>query len=193
MKLTLALVFVLFAAVTGFSQSVDEQFDAQLIPRNSKVFIEPFTAEGDKATGFENYLTAALRKKKVPLIIVTDLNEANFVISGSADKKGAGWAKKVFLADFRSTTSASFQVIKRKKISGLKLSGLSRFCGSGALNAVLLSTLQMSWRFHRAKDISYSVMYGMNLIRSAGSATAHSLNFSIPRSKPATNSSIFKV
>lgn len=114
MKLTLALVFVLFAAVTGFSQSVDEQFDAQLIPRNSKVFIEPFTAEGDKATGFENYLTAALRKKKVPLIIVTDLNEANFVISGSADKKGAGWAKKVFLADFRSTTSASFQVINLK-------------------------------------------------------------------------------
>lgn len=113
MKLILVFVFVLSVSVTAFAQA-DAQFEAQVIPRNSKVFIEPFTAEGDKATGFENYLTAALRKKNVPLIIVTDLNEADFVISGSADKKGAGWAKKVFMGDFRSTTSASFQVINLK-------------------------------------------------------------------------------
>ncbi|MEN3325546.1 MAG: hypothetical protein V7638_353 [Acidobacteriota bacterium] len=115
MKFVVACLFVLCVAVTAFSQTTrDAQFEAQLIPRNSKVFIEPFTAEGDKSTGFENYLAAALRKKNVPLIIVSDLNEADFVISGSADKKGGGWAKKVLLGDFRSTTSASFQVTNLK-------------------------------------------------------------------------------
>jgi hypothetical protein len=115
MKLVIACLFVLCLAGTAFSQTaLDPQFQAQLIPRNSKVFIEPFTAEGDKSTGFENYLAAALRKKNVPLIIVSDLNEADFVISGSADKKGAGLAKKVLLGDFRSTTSASLQVINLK-------------------------------------------------------------------------------
>ena len=88
-----------------------DPFLAQLIPRNSKLFIAEFIAEGDKATGFETYFAAAIRKKKVPLIMVTDRDQADFVITGSADKKGAGWAKKVFLADWRSTTSASFQVV----------------------------------------------------------------------------------
>lgn len=115
MKLVIACLFVLCAAATALPQTaLDAQFQAQLIPRNSKVFIEPFTAEGDKSTGFENYLAAALRKKNVPLIIVSDLNEADFVISGSADKKSAGLAKKILLGDFRSTTSASFQVINLK-------------------------------------------------------------------------------
>ena len=114
MKLTVACIFLLFLNVAAFSQTSDEQFEAQIIPRNSKVFIESFQAEGDKATGFDNYLAAALRKKNVPLIVVRDLNEADFVISGSADKKGVGWAKKVFLGDFRPTTDASFQVINLK-------------------------------------------------------------------------------
>jgi len=114
MKLTVACIFLLFLNVAAFSQTSDEQFEAQIIPRNSKVFIESFQAEGDKATGFDNYLAAALRKKNVPLIVVRDLNEADFVISGSADKKGGGWAKKVFLGDFRPTTDASFQVINLK-------------------------------------------------------------------------------
>src|ERR1051325_2981219 len=46
--------------------------------------------------------------------MVTDPEQADFEISGSADKKGAGWAKKVFLGDWRSTTSASIQVVNSK-------------------------------------------------------------------------------
>jgi hypothetical protein len=87
--------------------------EAQYIPKNSKVYIAPFKSEdADKPLeGFETYIAAALRKKNVPLLMVTDRTQADFEIVGTADKKGAGWAKKVFLGDWRSTTSASLSVV----------------------------------------------------------------------------------
>lgn len=93
-----------------------DMFAAQLIPRNSRVYIAPIKSEdaSKPVEGFETYLAAAFRKKNVPLLIVTDRAQADFEIVGTADKKGAGWAKKVFLADFRSTTSASMSVINLK-------------------------------------------------------------------------------
>ena len=91
-------------------------FEVQFIPRNSKVYIAPFKSEDTEKPieGFETYIAAALRKKNVPLIMVTDRAQADFEIVGTADKKGAGWAKKVFLGDWRSTTSASLSVINLK-------------------------------------------------------------------------------
>src|SRR6266550_1477663 len=73
------------------------------IPRNSKVYIAPMD-------GFEVYLAAAFRKKEVPLIIVTQRDNADFMISGSHEKKNAGWAKTIFLGDARDSASASMQV-----------------------------------------------------------------------------------
>lgn len=124
MKLALALVALLTLSVAASAQDATpkavaaataaDKFTAELIPRNSKIFINKFVAEGDKSTGFETYLAAAIRKKNVPVILVTNSDEADFEISGSADKKGAGWAKKLFAGDFRSTTSASLQVVNSK-------------------------------------------------------------------------------
>lgn len=55
-------------------------------------------------------MTAAIRKKGVPVITVADRSQADFEIAGSADKKGAGWAKKWLLGDFRGAASASITV-----------------------------------------------------------------------------------
>jgi hypothetical protein len=106
------------SASTAVSQTYPERapndpFQAQLIPRNSRVFIASFNSEDPnkpQAEGFESYVAAALRKKSVPLIIVADRSQADFVIEGTADKKGGGWAKKIFLGDFRNSTSASMTV-----------------------------------------------------------------------------------
>jgi hypothetical protein len=101
------------ASQTYPDKAPDDLFKAQLIPRNSKVYIAPFNSEDPKkpqAEGFESYVAAALRKKNVPLLIVADRAQADFVIEGTADKKGGGWAKKVFLGDFRNSTSASMTV-----------------------------------------------------------------------------------
>lgn len=91
----------------------DDPFKARLIPRNSKIYIAPMLSEDPskpQAQGFETYLAAALRKKDVPLLIVANESQADFIIEGTADKKGGGWAKKVFLGDFRNSTSASMAV-----------------------------------------------------------------------------------
>src|SRR5688572_14708771 len=91
----------------------DDPFKARLIPRNSKVYIAPILPENPnnlQADGFEHYLAAALRKKNVPLIIVADRSMADFIIEGTADQRNPGWAKKIILADFRRSTSASMTV-----------------------------------------------------------------------------------
>ncbi len=67
-------------------------FEAQIIPRNSRVYIAPFKSEDSEkpVEGFETYMAAAIRKKNVPLIMVNDRSQADFEIVGSADKKGRG-------------------------------------------------------------------------------------------------------
>jgi hypothetical protein len=128
MRLVLAVCLLLtcFAlaqaqnAATGTSPSpapaasAADKFDAERIPRNSKVYIGHFLAEGDHDTGFATYLAAAIRKKNVPVILVTNPEDADFEVSGSADKKGAGWAKKIFAGDFHPTTSASIAIVNTK-------------------------------------------------------------------------------
>jgi hypothetical protein len=91
----------------------DDPFRARLIPRNSKIYIAPILSEDPskpQAQGFESYLAAALRKKDVPLLIVADRSQADFIIEGTADKKSGGLAKKILLGDFRKSTSASMTV-----------------------------------------------------------------------------------
>ena len=105
------------APVTYPEKPPDDPFKARLIPRNSKVYIAPIKSEDPskpQAEGFESYIAAALRKKDVPLLIVADRSQADFIIEGTADKKGAGWAKKIILGDFRSSTSASMTVTNLK-------------------------------------------------------------------------------
>jgi hypothetical protein len=64
--------------------------------------------------GYEATLAAAFKKKEVPLIIVTDREAADFEITGTHEKKKAGWAKIIILGDARSSASASMQVVNLK-------------------------------------------------------------------------------
>src|SRR5262245_30862153 len=76
------------------------------IPRNSRVFIAPMN-------GFESYLAAALRNKGVPLVMVTDREQADFEITGTHERKDPGWAKIIFIGVQPSAT-ASMQVVNLK-------------------------------------------------------------------------------
>lgn len=122
MRFALTFIFLLAFSTLALAQdkpdakpaaptmSAADKFEAERIPRNSKIYIAHFLSEGEKDTGFSGYLAAAIRKKNVPVILVNDDKDADFVISGSADQKGAGAVKKIFLGDFRKTTSASIVV-----------------------------------------------------------------------------------
>jgi hypothetical protein len=92
-------LFVLACTFSTFAQD-------NKIPAGAKVFIE-------KMDGFETYMTAALEKKKVPLVVVSKREEADFEIKGVAEKQKAGWAKTIFGSGLPSA-SASIQVINLK-------------------------------------------------------------------------------
>ena len=77
------------------------------LPAGSRVFIEPMN-------GFENYLAAALQKKKVQVTLVADRSAADFVITGSSQHEKAGWAKVAFQHDIHSDDQASISVINTK-------------------------------------------------------------------------------
>jgi hypothetical protein len=99
-------------AATPLASVPADPFMAMRIPLNSKIYIAPFKSEdaSKPVEGFETYMAAALRKKGVPIIMVADRSQADFEIAGSADKKGAGFAKKWLMGDFRRSTSASLTV-----------------------------------------------------------------------------------
>lgn len=65
------------------------------IAPGSTVYIAPMN-------GFENYLAAALLKKKVQLVPVGNPDQAQYIISGTSDEKKAGWAKMAFTGNIHS-------------------------------------------------------------------------------------------
>jgi hypothetical protein len=81
--------------------------DDTLIRRDATVFV-------DEMNGFEHYLMAAMRKKSVPLIVVADPMQADYIIFGNSDTKRAGWAKMFFLGTGKSGEMASISMVDRR-------------------------------------------------------------------------------
>lgn len=73
------------------------------IPAHSKVYIAPMD-------GFENDLKTAIEKKKVPIDVVTDREQADFEITGTAESQKAGKAKKIIMGDWHSNEQASIKL-----------------------------------------------------------------------------------
>ena len=107
-KLAHIFLFLLIAGLFAISARAQDPATGvpadTKIPRNSRIYISPMD-------GFENYLAAALRKKEVPLVIVAEPDLADFIVTGTHDKKSAGWAKTIFMGDTRGSASASMQVV----------------------------------------------------------------------------------
>jgi hypothetical protein len=73
------------------------------MPSYSKVYVAPMA-------GFENYIIAGFRNKKVPLIVVIDRAKADYEISGVSESEKAGWAKMLFVGSQNSNEQASIKV-----------------------------------------------------------------------------------
>lgn len=92
-------VFVLASAPLSYGDEM-----SKVIPRGAKVFIAPMP------DGFHEYLKAAIEKKKVPVLVVEDKNNAEFEITGQSETQKASTAKKVIMWDWHSNEQASIQV-----------------------------------------------------------------------------------
>ena len=78
--LSLALLFSVATMAEG----------PKVIPSGAKVYIAPMD-------GFESYLKEAIEKKKVPLVVVDNEQDAEYEISGVASSQKASVAKRLFL------------------------------------------------------------------------------------------------
>jgi cellobiose-specific phosphotransferase system component IIB len=77
------------------------------IAPNSKVFLAPMG-------GFEDELKTAIQKKKVPVVLVTDKDQADYEIAGTSETEKAGVAKKVVMWNWHSNEQASITVTEHK-------------------------------------------------------------------------------
>jgi hypothetical protein len=94
-------------ATSASSSLVPATLESMKIKPGARVYIVPMD-------GFENYLAAALGKKKVPLIPVFDQIQADYVISGTSVDKKAGWAKIVFMGNIHSDNAASITMTDKR-------------------------------------------------------------------------------
>ncbi len=74
------------------------------VPPGARVYVAPI--EG----GFESYVIAGIHKKKVPLVVVTEREQAEFEISGISESEKAGWAKMLLLGSSQSNEQASIKL-----------------------------------------------------------------------------------
>lgn len=102
---------VLCLATIAFGQDERTQLtqdaDAR-IPSGARVFI------GAVEGGYDIYLSAAMHKKEVPIVIVTDRSKADFEMSGVTESERAGWAKIVFWGNTNTNEQASVKMVNLK-------------------------------------------------------------------------------
>lgn len=102
-----AVLLTLTSIQLALCQTVKPALDKPL-PPGARVFIAP--VEG----GFENYLAAAIQQKKVPVVVVTNRDKAEFEVSGVAETEKAGWAKMLFMGSAASTEQAGIKIVNLK-------------------------------------------------------------------------------
>jgi hypothetical protein len=100
-RLVSMVVFLIAAAVTAAQAGEKNAPPSQKIPKGAKVFVGPI------AEGFDSYLKDAIAKKKVPVEITANRDQADYEITGTAETQKASTAKKVILGNWHSREEAS--------------------------------------------------------------------------------------
>lgn len=78
------------------------------LPSGARIFVAPMP------NGFETYVVAGIEKKKVPVVVVTDRDKADYELSGVSDSDKAGWAKMLFLGSQQTNEAASIKIVNLK-------------------------------------------------------------------------------
>jgi hypothetical protein len=93
-------VLLIAAAITAAAGEKNAP-PSQKIPKGAKVFVAPI------AEGFDSFLRDAIAKKKVPVEITTNRDQADYEITGTADTQKASTAKKLIMGNWHSREEAS--------------------------------------------------------------------------------------
>ena len=108
----IAIMILVFACGSAIAQQAEPKSSddgvSVVIPRGAKVFIAPMP------DNFQEFLKAAIDKKKVPLSIVDKREDADFEITGFSESQKASTAKKVIMLSWHSRESVSMKVANLK-------------------------------------------------------------------------------
>ncbi len=100
-RLVSMVVFLIAVAVIAAQAGEKNAPPTQKIPKGAKVFVAPI------AEGFDSYLKDAIAKKKVPVEITANRDQADYAITGAAETQKASTAKKVIMGNWHSREEAS--------------------------------------------------------------------------------------
>lgn len=81
---------------------------SQKIPKGAKVFIAPIS------DGYDTFLKDAMAAKKVPIEVVTNRDQAEYEITGTAESQKAGAAKIIIMGNWHSREEASITLSNLK-------------------------------------------------------------------------------
>jgi hypothetical protein len=109
-KTKLSAVMLLILGAVSMSPAGDKKNPppSQKIPKGAKVFIAPIS------DGYESFLKDAMSAKKVPIEVVSNRDEADYEITGSAESQKAGAAKKIIMGNWHSREEASITLSNLK-------------------------------------------------------------------------------
>jgi hypothetical protein len=97
-------VLLVVVAVTAAQAGEKNAPPSQKIPKGSKVFVAPIT------DGFDSYLKDAIAKKKVPLEVAANRDQADYEITGTAETQKASTAKILIMGNWHSREEASIML-----------------------------------------------------------------------------------
>jgi hypothetical protein len=97
-------VLLIVAAVSIAKTGEKNAPPTQKIPKGAKVFVASI------AGGYDTYLKDAIAKKKVPVEVVANRDQADYEITGTAESQKTSTAKKVILENWHSREEASITV-----------------------------------------------------------------------------------
>ena len=119
---TILLVAVLAGgSLAGAQESAAPPVEQQLVAADSDTLIgQEKIPSGARVylaampSGFENYISAGLQQKKVPVTVVIDRSKADYEITGVSETEKAGWAKMLFIGSQASSETASLKMVNLK-------------------------------------------------------------------------------
>jgi hypothetical protein len=96
------------ATAAGAAKDAKPAEDSVVIAKGAKVFIAPMP------DNFNGFIKDAIEKKKVPVTVVENRDQADFEITGFSETQKAGAAKKIIMGSWHSRESASIKVANLK-------------------------------------------------------------------------------
>lgn len=134
-QFNLILIFICTGAVIGFAQAgssktIPASSKAAPIPakksiRNAHIYITPMDS------GLNDYLIAEITKQKLPLVIVTDDSQAEYIITGSSSK-GGKWYNNTMRQDRNKGTIQIVNVSDKSVLWASQAGDRSVFWGTFA-------------------------------------------------------------